>query len=229
MESLLAQTFQDWDAILVDDGPGQLELTAIIEAAAASDPRIRALPLSPNGGVSAARNHALKEARGEHLIFLDSDDLFLPWTLRVYDEVITREERPAIVVGRAALLSADDSHAVAENGQITLEKHADYLTYRAAVEHWWFNPSGAVMHADEIRKISGFWQSRELCEDIDIWQRLGTAPGFVQVMEPRTYAYRLHDGGAHHGYNTLPWNLRLGRWKFPTGFSLVAAARLFKR
>jgi hypothetical protein len=120
----------------------------------------------------------------------------------VYDEVITREG-PAFLVGRAALLTAECSRAVVKYGEIAVASYTDYFAYRAAVDDWWFNPSGAVTRADEVRKISGFWQSRELCEDIDFWQRLGAARGFVQVIEPRTYAYRLHDGGAHHGYHTL--------------------------
>jgi glycosyltransferase involved in cell wall biosynthesis len=78
LESILVQTFQDWEAILVDDGSGQAELTEIIEAAALADSRIRAAPMSANGGVSAARNHGLKEAKGDYFIFLDSDDLLLP-------------------------------------------------------------------------------------------------------------------------------------------------------
>jgi teichuronic acid biosynthesis glycosyltransferase TuaG len=77
LASVHAQTFADWEHILVDDGSTDASV-ALIQAAAAVDPRIRLLRTPCNGGPSAARNMALDAARGRFVAFLDADDLWLP-------------------------------------------------------------------------------------------------------------------------------------------------------
>src|ERR1039458_10379468 len=72
-----AQTLTDWEQILVDDGSTDDSL-AMVEAAAAEDPRFRSLRTPCNGGPSAARNLAIEAARGRFIAFLDADDLWHP-------------------------------------------------------------------------------------------------------------------------------------------------------
>jgi len=77
MDSVAAQTFTDWEAILVDDGSddGSAELVA---ERARSDPRFRLIRLPRNTGVSGARNAGLEVVRGRFIAFLDADDRWLP-------------------------------------------------------------------------------------------------------------------------------------------------------
>ena len=79
-ESVRRQTLQDWELLLVDDGSTDAS-RELCERYAAEDARIRALIQPRNMGVSAARNRALQEARGEYVAFLDADDRFVPETL----------------------------------------------------------------------------------------------------------------------------------------------------
>lgn len=79
IDSILAQSCPDWEAILVDDGATDSS-GAICDDYAARDPRIRVIHRE-NGGLSAARNTGLKAARGEYVYFLDSDDYIKPQTL----------------------------------------------------------------------------------------------------------------------------------------------------
>ena len=76
LASLFAQTFTDFELILVDDGSPD-GCGALCDAAAAQDPRVRAIH-RPNGGLSAARNSGLAIARGAYIAFVDSDDLVHP-------------------------------------------------------------------------------------------------------------------------------------------------------
>ena len=75
VDSVRAQSYRNWELILVDDGSKSAELDAIIQDFAVSDPRIRGAVLSSNTGISAASNRALAEARGEVSVFLDHDDV----------------------------------------------------------------------------------------------------------------------------------------------------------
>ena len=72
-----AQTFSDWEQILVNDGSTDAS-PELIDAAAAEDPRFRSMHTSGREGPSAARNLGLKAARGRFVAFLDADDLWLP-------------------------------------------------------------------------------------------------------------------------------------------------------
>ena len=80
IESVLAQTFPDFELIVVDDGSrdGTRELLA-----RQSDRRVRVITVGRNRGACAARNRGIEEARGELLCSLDSDDIYLPDKLEV--------------------------------------------------------------------------------------------------------------------------------------------------
>jgi teichuronic acid biosynthesis glycosyltransferase TuaG len=72
-----AQTVQDWEHLLVDDGSVDGS-AAILQAAAARNPNFRMLTTGRNQGPSVARNLAIEAARGRYIAFLDADDLWLP-------------------------------------------------------------------------------------------------------------------------------------------------------
>ena len=79
VESVLAQTFSDWELLLIDDGSRDGSPT-LCDGYAARDPRIRVFH-KPNGGVSTARNLGLEQATGPYIAFLDADDAFEPTAL----------------------------------------------------------------------------------------------------------------------------------------------------
>lgn len=83
VESVIAQTFLDWEMLIVDDG--STDRTAeIIAEYERRDRRIRVVTLEPNRGLANARNEGLDRARGDFIAFIDSDDVWLP-------EKITRQ------------------------------------------------------------------------------------------------------------------------------------------
>lgn len=79
VESVLGQTFSDWELLLVDDGSRDGS-PALCDAYAAGDARVRVFH-KPNGGVSSARNLGLEQARGQCIAFLDADDALVPAAL----------------------------------------------------------------------------------------------------------------------------------------------------
>jgi glycosyltransferase involved in cell wall biosynthesis len=72
LESVQNQTFPDWEAVCVNDGSTDGSAN-ILEEYTARDSRFKVI-VQPNGGLSAARNTGIKEARGDYILFLDSDD-----------------------------------------------------------------------------------------------------------------------------------------------------------
>jgi len=88
--SVLAQSFESWELILVDDGSDD-ESGEICERYAASTPRIK-VARKANGGVSSARNSALELATGRYVSFLDADDWLEPEFCSVMFEAAERSE-----------------------------------------------------------------------------------------------------------------------------------------
>ena len=76
VESILAQTFQDWELLLIDDGSPDGS-GGLCDRYAAGDGRVRVFH-KPNGGVSSARNLGMQAAAGEHILFVDADDWIAP-------------------------------------------------------------------------------------------------------------------------------------------------------
>ena len=80
LASVFEQTFEDWELLIADDGSGA-ETQAYLQSID-DPPRIRVLWLPHSGKPATARNAALREAKGEYVAFLDSDDLWTPKKLQ---------------------------------------------------------------------------------------------------------------------------------------------------
>ena len=90
LESVLSQTFADWEAICVDDGSSD-DSRAIMEEYAQKDSRIKAV-MQKNAGTAAARNTGLKAAKGDYIFFLDSDDWIESHTLQTLADQLGGED-----------------------------------------------------------------------------------------------------------------------------------------
>ena len=98
LDSVISQNYESWEAVCVDDGSPD-GTGAILEEYAGRDSRIKVIH-QPNGGLSAARNTALKVAEGEWIYYLDSDDLMGPGTLSAVAGVTANYPEVELVWGR---------------------------------------------------------------------------------------------------------------------------------
>lgn len=78
IESVLAQAYENWELLLIDDGSGAADLLRALPVLAARDQRIILKSLGKHEGISAASNQGLALARGEWVTFLDHDDVIEP-------------------------------------------------------------------------------------------------------------------------------------------------------
>jgi len=81
INSVLAQTYKDWEMIIVDDVSPD-NSNKIIEEHIKKDSRIKLIKLEKNSGPAVARNRAIEEANGRYIAFLDADDLWMPEKLK---------------------------------------------------------------------------------------------------------------------------------------------------
>ncbi|MBQ4265752.1 MAG: glycosyltransferase family 2 protein [Clostridia bacterium] len=112
VQSIQAQTFEDWELIAVDDGSKD-DTLAVLTRLAAAEPRMRVIH-QENGGVSAARNAGMDAAQGQWISFVDADDHLLKHALEHLLAMV--DDRTDIICG------AYEMHFRDEGGRI--EKHA---------------------------------------------------------------------------------------------------------
>ena len=106
IESILAQTFQNWELLLIDDGSPD-NSGKICDEYALKDSRIRVFH-KENGGVSSARNLGIDNARGEWITFIDSDDYIQPGFLEGLYEPIAQGEDLYFVHGGCVNVKNDE-------------------------------------------------------------------------------------------------------------------------
>src|SRR5579872_4308019 len=93
VESVLAQPCFAKELIVVDDGSDDSSVSVLRQY----ESSLRLIALSKNEGVNEARNRGAAAAKGKYLIFLDGDDLFTPWALDAYDQLIAQRSPVAIL------------------------------------------------------------------------------------------------------------------------------------
>ena len=205
LASVLAQPSQhEIEVIVVDDGSTD-GTTAAVAAFAGRVGLLRQVNLGPG----SARNAGLAVAAGEYVAFLDSDDLWLPWTADTYASVIDRHDRPAFVAGKPLVFDGDGAPLLPDPPPpLATAAFADYL---ASGDRWrWWGASSFVVRRDVLTAVGGFTDERVNAEDADAALRVGTAGQFVQVTDPPTFAWRRHGPSAMaNGDRTLAGVRRL--------------------
>jgi glycosyltransferase involved in cell wall biosynthesis len=183
LESVFAQTFTDYEVIVVDDGSAD-ETPAVI---ASYGDRVR-FYRQENSGPGAARNLGIQNASGEYVAFLDSDDLWFPWTLASYQAVIEACDKPGFICGDCIKFSRADEIKNVRSSELVYETFADY--YAAWPQRIWIGTCGVAVQRSALAKTGGYIHGFINAEDSDLWMSLGTVPGFVHLKSPIVFAYR---------------------------------------
>ena len=187
LASIWTQTFTDYEAIVVDDG----STDGTWEELQGLGSRVRALR-QQNAGPGAARNLGAQRATGDYLAFLDSDDLWFPWTLATYHQVISRYHAPSIMCASVAEFRGPAPKLVFEALKV-----AAYRNYLSSTTDPCFAGSGMLNVKRTIfEKLGGFDESFAVAEDHDFMLRAGMEPGFIKIISPKILAYRRHPHSA---------------------------------
>ncbi len=189
LESLSAQTFGDWEAIVVDDCSTD-ETRHLV--ARWSDRRVRLVALERNGGPVRARNRAAAEARGRYLAALDQDDVCRPE--RFARQVAWLDAHPHAAALGTAVEFMTASGQVRPSGYppTTTPGLIDWLLGIENPLVW----SSMMIRADAARRLDPFTRPEQLyAEDCDLYHRLRPCGTIARLDEP-LLLYRQHEAQA---------------------------------
>ena len=181
LQSLFAQTFTDFEIVLVDDASSD-DLSNVL--AACADPRLRVIRFETNVGVSAARNAGIARAKGEYIAFCDADDLSLPE--RLATQYAYLQANPDVMGCGSAFICFDDQDRECVRHPTTF---ADIQ--RSMMRHNCFGLSTLMLRAKALAD-ERFNPQLRAAEDYDLWLRL-MVRGYKLVNLPSVLLrYRLH-------------------------------------
>ena len=192
LASLSAQTWQAWEAIVVDDASTDSTRDHVT---AWPDPRVRLVCLPDNGGPVRARNHGVGLAQGRYIAALDADDICLP--TRLAEQVAYLDASPEMVlVGTATETLRDGRVRPSTYPTHTTPALIDWLMCISNPLVW----SSIMMRGTAARALDPFSRPERLyAEDFDLYHRLRPL-GQLARLDTVLLRYRQHAGGISQRY-----------------------------
>lgn len=211
LESVFSQTYTDYEIIVVNDGsPDDLagSLRALIDSG-----RIRYIE-QKHGGVAAARNRGVAEARGEFLAFLDDDDLWPADTLEWRVARLAENKEAVLVYGGVSFLEGDrepdhEAGIFPEGNGPAGAVYQEFLT-----RNWLYALGQALIRTGAVRAIGGFDTAIWGVDDYDLYIELAKRGTFIY--EPRRALF----------YRTHPENASKNIWQMHCNTSKVRRKHL---
>jgi GT2 family glycosyltransferase len=180
VESVLAQTYENWELLLVDDGSSSADLLHALPDLAARDRRIVLGKVGKHAGISAASNRGLALARGEWVSFLDHDDVLEPDALFQFSKLLQTH--------REAEMIYSDEDKLAEDGfEAPLFKpdwSPDFFLSYNYVGHL------TAVRRDVVQKVGGFRSEFDSAQDYDLFLRVAEQTNRIHHIPRVLYHWR---------------------------------------
>lgn len=185
IESVLSQSFSDFEFLIVDDGSGDASPAIILEYAE-RDSRIRPV-LRENRGLIVSLNEMVEQARAPLIARMDADDVCMPE--RFARQVEFLDSHPDYgVVGCWTLDIDENDQRYPLHGR---DHPVDHAAFLEAIAHGWpllCHPA-AMMRRHVVREVGGYHAAFRHCEDYDLWLRLASVTKLGNIPE-RLIRYR---------------------------------------
>jgi O-antigen biosynthesis protein len=202
IESVLAQTYADWELVLVDDHSPDDRVREVLREFAAADARVRVIERETNGHIVVASNDGLAAARGEFIALLDHDDLLVPEALEKVKAVIDRVPRVDYIYS--------DEDKVDDTGA-----HFDHF-YKPAwsperLRGHMYTCHFSVLRASCVREVGGFHPGSEGSQDHDLVLRVTEIARRIVHIPHVLYHWRVIPGSAAGDQAAKPYAWHAGR------------------
>jgi glycosyltransferase involved in cell wall biosynthesis len=207
IESVLAQTFGDWELCLVDDCSPSARVRELLDECAAMDPRVRVEHRAENGGIVHASNTALAMATGEFVALLDHDDRLHPDALALVDEALVGNPE-------ADYVYTDEDKMTAKGHHVGPFLKPDWSPERMRTQMYTCHLS--VLRRSLVEEVGGFDPDCEGAQDWDLVLKVTERARAVLHVPRILYHWRgiegstaaaVEEGG---GETAKPWAFEAG-------------------
>jgi O-antigen biosynthesis protein len=201
IESVLAQAYENWELVLIDDGSSDAELLRALPHLAARDRRIILKSLGRHEGISAASNHGLEVARGEWVTFLDHDDVIEPDAL--FQIVKLLQTHPD-----ADLIYSDEDKLSEDGFEAPLFKpdwSPDFFLSYNYVGHL------TAVRRDTAQKAGGFRSQFDSAQDYDLLFRVVAQTRRIHHIPRVLYHWRRSESSSAISVRQKPEQLEASR------------------
>ena len=197
LDTVLAQTFQDFEVIIVDDGSDD-HIKAWAETL--TYPQVKFFSQA-NAGSAAARNTALSHATGDYVAFLDADDLWEPRKLETHVQVLDDRPEVGLVYSWVATIDEQDR----PQGKVCANSELGDVLPRL-IEHDIIEcGSNPVIRRTCFERVGGFDTSFPYAQTWEMWLRIALVYPFSCVQEPLVN-YRFHPGNTSKKWQKMEAN-----------------------
>lgn len=198
--SVLAQTWSDWEWILVDDRSPDEAVRVRLERLAVQEPRVTVIERASNGGIVAASNDAVQCARGEWIALLDHDDVLVPHALATALAAIDEADSPAAAVDYCY---SDQDRMSADGRLHAAYRKPDWSPER--LRHHMYTTHFSLLRRAQVLEVGGFRLGYDGSQDHDLVLRVTErARGVVHVPEV-LYHWREVAGSSAADSEAKPW------------------------
>jgi glycosyltransferase involved in cell wall biosynthesis len=188
IDSVLAQTYRDFELLLIDDCSSDRSV-GVIESYA--DPRIRLLRNERNLGQVPTLNRGLREARGEYVARLDQDDVALPE--RLERQVALLDSEPAVGLVGTWMDFVDDQGTVVWPLRDRLDDFAEFV-YLILINALPIAHPTVMFRRQAVLDLGGYDETVRLAEDQDLWRRFALDRVEARILPHVLLRYRVHEG-----------------------------------
>ncbi|MGH7156947.1 MAG: glycosyltransferase [Candidatus Saccharimonadales bacterium] len=196
IESILGQSFDDFEFIIVNDGSTDKSL-GLISKYAKRDPRIRIVS-QENSGVGASLIEAVALANGEYIARMDADDVSLPNRLARECQYLDSHPKCAVVASVVQPIGANGEFLEFWPPDKETVSYKD-IRDRLPIENCLAHPS--VMVRSQVLKKFNYIESQVPSEDYDLWLRLIAADYQIHKIDEPLFLYRMHSNSITQSYN----------------------------
>lgn len=186
VQSVLAQTYDDFELLIVDDASSDGAVEAL-----PADPRIRVVRNDRNLGQVASLNRGLREARGTVVARLDADDVCAPE--RLERQVGTLDAEPDVALVGSWMQLVDESDRPTGSVEGVIDDRVDFVFW-TLVQYVLIPHPAAVYLRAPVLELGGYDESMGPAEDKDLWRRLLLAGWDARIVQEPLVRYRVHGG-----------------------------------
>lgn len=207
IESVLAQDYQDYELIVVDDcsSDGSYEIAKNL---ADNNPRITVLRTPYNLYLAGALNYGIERASGKYILPLDADNMLAPGTLRTLTEQLDQNRWLDIAYGKVKFVVEDGSPDTSVSGDGISGWPPRDFNYDAQMAHRNQIPSTSMYRKTIWSRVGGYRSRCRTAEDADFWCR-ATSFGATarRVTDAVTLIYRNRQDSMSHVEKDWPWEV----------------------